>query len=433
MKGPTLIPLLVVSSLHNANRSSVAAFAGSRTTPFHGNTHHEISTRRAMTAISSDNDSPHPRSVPILTPSLDDPARFDHGCVANPVVLPPSPNQPKWQMYYYGNAGSWANDIPCFLPTGYTGLAESDDGVHWEKVDGLLENKAVIGPGESEEWDGVQTGVGDVIRLNNGTLIMYYFGGSNEELSMGPGRSILGFRMRIGRAVSVDHGRSWKKTGVCLDYDETEGLFASWPRIAHHDETNDEWRMIYHAFNGTRWRVFGANSSDGGITWHRDGLLLEGTSEEQMEDAFDGSGIGTRAILNDWYNGTLMVYEGVRPSNGKHSLGVAWHPSPTADLKTDHLKGGEWRKFASQTQPELNSGTFSLDVDPDNVQPILEPGTGVLGDWCEQVIGTPFLVRDPKNKSIRLYHCGKAGPEDKMSIGMVTSPDGNISPKSWVA
>ena len=39
-----------------------------------------------------------------------------------------------------------------------------------------------------------------------------------------------------------------------LDYDASEGLFASWPRLLPPELTGGSWRMLYHAFDGKSWR-----------------------------------------------------------------------------------------------------------------------------------------------------------------------------------
>lgn len=303
-------------------------------------------------------------------------------------------------MYYYGNAGSWNYGIKCFLPTGWSGLAESDDGLKWTKIPGNANDGSILGPSDDEdEWDCVQTGVSDVIRLNPKEWHMFYFGAGKEEIAMGPG-SIAGFRMRIGRAKSYDQGRTWiKDKGYVLDYDSSEGLFASWPRIMLPLEEKDPWSMLYHSFDGQKWRVFGAKSSNQGDSWTRTGLVLEGGTSE---DDFDFSGIGTRTVT-PWRDGWLMIYEGVDKSS-THRLGAAY---------CDKSLSTAWTK--------LNDG-----------KAILEPGKGALGDWCSQVIGTPFLVSMP-DKSLRLYHCGKDGPDGKMAIGVIASISGDISPESWTA
>lgn len=318
-------------------------------------------------------------------------------------VIPPCSALPKWQMYYYGNAGSWNRGIKSFLPTGSIGLAESNDGIQWEKVPGTtFTNGCIFAPSDVEnDWDSVHVGVGDIIRISTNELHMYYFGGSTESVPMGPAPGGLqGIRMRIGRARSLDNGRSWERMGMALDYDEEEGLFASWPRIVIPEKNSSlPWRMIYHAFNGNTWRVFSAVSSDAGDTWTREGVLLEG--DDTHEDSFDFCGIGTRDI-SPWQDGLLMVYEGVG-KDGKHSLGAAFCRNENGE--------GPWEKLKGES-------------------PIASPGVGAMGEWTKQVIGTPYLVRI-SDGSLRLYHCAKMNSDTSMSIGLLVSESGSISPKCW--
>lgn len=341
---------------------------------------------------------------------------FDSGCVANPVVLPPSvTGTGKWQCYYYGNAGSWAAGATNFLPTGWTGLAESDDGIHWTKVVGKEEGGSIMAPtGNPEDWDGIHLGVGDVIRVSDSELHMYYFGGSGEDLSLGPNRTAKGLRMRIGRARSTDGGRTWERMGMVLDYDQEEGLFASWPRIMLPDPREkgkeEPWKMIYHAFNGRTWSAFGATSLDQGETWTRDGLVL-GPGEP---DGWDGSGVGTRAVARTKTGEWIMVYEAVDGGQGafagKHRLGVARLVNSADNGKST------WEKDTAITG--VPGG------------PILDPGVEPLEPWTSQVIGTPYLVA-MEDGSLRLYFCSKRDPSMNMSIGLVMSATGDVSPSSW--
>lgn len=332
------------------------------------------------------------RSKPILTAS-DAPTAFDAACVANPVVLQPLAEGDEWQCYYYGNDGAWNGGRKGFLPTGASGLATSKDGWQWRKVPGVERGGAVLGPSDTG-WDGVHTGVGDVVRVGE-ELHMYYFGGDDEESSMGPTK-VVGLRMRIGRAKSGDHGRTWHKDpDYVLDYDPSEGLFASWPRVVTLDA--GPWTMFYHAFDGKKFRVYAAESDDEGDSWRRTGLVLEGSDSE---DAFDFGGIGTRSVV-PWRNGLLMIYEGVDKSL-KHRLGAAYCED-----------GGKWIKL-------------------NGAKPILEPGKEPLGEWTQQVIGTPCAVSMPDG-SLRVYHCGKDGPDGQMAIGVVVSETGGIEPDCWRA
>jgi predicted GH43/DUF377 family glycosyl hydrolase len=345
-------------------------------------------------------------NTPILYPSSpNDKITFDIRSVANPVILPPPCNNNEWQCYYYGNNGYWNGGRPCSIPTGYNGLAISNDGISWTKVMGQEENGAILTPSEdkSGKWDEVQIGVGDVIRIDENELHMFYFGGSDEEMSFGPGMgSMVGFRLRIGRAKSFDNGRTWvKDENYVFDYDETEGAFASWPRIVTFDDDNDSsnkpWIMYYHSFNGKKFRVFSAESYDKGDTWTRTGLVLEGG---ESEDAFDYAGIGTRSVVK-WRDGLLMVYEGV-DNKGKHRLGAAFSQD-----------GKDWTK--------LNEG-----------KPILAPGEAPLGEWTKLVIGTPFVVNMPDG-SLRIYHCARDSLDGEigMRIGAVQSLSGDIEPECW--
>jgi len=346
----------------------------------------------------------------VLLPSREnDETQFDTACVASPVVIPPCSAYSVWQMYYYGNAGCWNHGIKSFLPTGWIGLAESKDGIKWEKVRGKGNtNGCVLAPSQVEEdWDSVQLGLGDVIRISKRELHMYYFGGSSEKVPIGPPAAggIQGFRMRIGRAKSLDNGRTWERMGVALDYNEKEGFFASWPKIIiPENDPSLPWRMIYHSFNGTTWRVFSASSSNKGDTWTREGLILEG--DTNVKNSFDFSGIGTRDV-SPWQNGLLMVYEGVN-QEGVHSLGAAFCTNSNGEGPWKKLKEDGWKQPGG---------------------PILQPGVGAMGNWTAQVIGTPCVISMPDG-SLRLYHCAKQ-KDTKMSIGLVISESGKLNPSSW--
>ena len=341
----------------------------------------------------------------VLLPSSPmDPVHFDTAAVANPVVLPPCDACDKWQMYYYGNNGFWANGSPCFLPTGSCGLAESEDGIHWTKVKGSLVGKdgAVFGPSENpKDWDSLHVGVGDVVRISPDELHMYYFGGNPDEVA---GSLPNGFRMRIGKARSLDNGRTWERMGMVLDYDNKEGLFASWPRIMKPKDECKPWQMLYHSFDGSKWRVYGATSTDQGETWTRRGLLLDAGTHK---DSFDANGIGTRAVVSPWRGGALMVYESVDPK-GKHRLGAAFNTDPDG--------GDEWTKL-------------QRILLKDEGGPVAEPGKPPMHGWTTLVIGTPYLVNMPDG-SLRMYHCGKDS-DHGLAIGLVESEDSEVTPGFW--
>lgn len=219
----------------------------------------------------------------------------------------------------------------------------------------------------------------------------------------GPGTSFSGIQMRIGRAKSLDNGRTWKRRGVCLDFEASEGLFASWPRIIRPKDDKKPWQMLYHAFNGSKWRVFGATSVDQGNTWTRKGLQLEG---DENPESFDSRGIGTRAV-STWRGGMLMIFEGVNQEM-EHRLGAAFCKDENGE--------GKWEKM-------------DLDGFTQPGGPIAGPAEGPMGSWTTTVVGTPYLIAMPDG-SLRLYHCGKDGDHGH-SIGLLVSESGDIDPEAW--
>ena len=357
------------------------------------------SIRRAgPVAATSDADEPS-SLAPVLSPSADRPERWDSACVANPVVLKPGPGEDRWKMWYYGNNGNWSDGTVGFLPTGTSGLAESADGVRWTKIDGLRADGSVFGPAENDvdAWDGLHTGVGDVIREDDGSLLMFYFGGGGKAAN-----GYRGLGMQIGRARSVDGGRSWTRcgsgadgAGPVLEARAEEGLFASWPRILRYD---DEWVMLYHAFNGTHWRAFSATSTDAGLSWADRRLALDAGPA----GAFDETGVGTRSVIKRG-DDVLMVYEGVDGGgtfSGTHRLGAA----------TSSDGGRTWARVGDG-------------------RAIVAPGIVPLGEWTSQVVGTPYLVAD--GGALRLYHCAKQNSETNMSIGLLVSESGDVAAGAW--
>lgn len=176
----------------------------------------------------------------VLTPGSSGPGWWDGQCAAMPIVLPPNPlmQQPRWRCYYYGRpTDKWNADLPAFLPTGISGVAESDDGLNWTRVRGPLEEGAVLRPSDdSAAFDYVHVGFTDIIPQTDGSYVALYLGGSADELSlgMGPG-SIKGFRMRPGIALSKD-GIAWERlltANPMLDVGDAgswDSVFCSWPR-----------------------------------------------------------------------------------------------------------------------------------------------------------------------------------------------------------
>lgn len=98
----------------------------------------------------------------MLYPGSEGDGWWDSKTTAMPVVLPPdaAAGRSNWLMYYYGRDGDkWNKGTPAYLPTGSSGLAESDDGLSWTRVKGLLAGGAVMHPSDEEgAYDEIQLG-----------------------------------------------------------------------------------------------------------------------------------------------------------------------------------------------------------------------------------------------------------------------------------
>ena len=322
--------------------STTQAFVSSptsRTSSFISSSSLRVATDNAIVGIGADAGFAN-LTGRVLTPGSSGPGWWDGQCAAMPIVLPPNPlmQQPRWRCYYYGRpTDKWNADLPAFLPTGISGVAESDDGLNWTRVRGPLEEGAVLRPSDdSAAFDYVHVGFTDIIPQTDGSYVALYLGGSADELSlgMGPG-SIKGFRMRPGIALSKD-GIAWERlltANPMLDVGDAgswDSVFCSWPRALPVDaaKPNGEWIMTYHSLmppdkDGIpRWAVGVAVSTSGSIGPYTklEGPVLSGGTP----GSFDEAGIGTRHVVHKPNgSGLVMVYEGVSVADGRHRLGLA--------------------------------------------------------------------------------------------------------------
>ena len=101
----------------------------------------------------------------VLAPGSDGEGWWDQRTSAMPIVLPPSAHRKRWRMFYYGREdGNWNGGRPAFLPTGVSGLAESDDGLRWTRVRGPLEGGAVLRPPDDLRLDALRAPLQEALR-----------------------------------------------------------------------------------------------------------------------------------------------------------------------------------------------------------------------------------------------------------------------------
>ncbi|CAE8612233.1 unnamed protein product [Polarella glacialis] len=348
---------------------------------------------------------------PVLAPGSEGPTWWDARNSASPVVLPPADGagESKWRMWYYGRAGTlWARGAEAFLPTGRVGTACSEDGISWSRVNGPLSGGACFDPSsEDGAFDNVHVGVGDVVRLPNGTLWMYYFGGGEEEVM--PGKP--GLKMQIGLAASGDGGLSWErlKGGEPIlpagEPGSFDALFVAWPRVLQPWETasvtgipDGKWYMSYHTAQfgegGMKWSA-GAAFSDDGVAWEKAPGPVLGPSDGA--DLWDAQGVGVRSVAPLGDGKLAMLYEAV-DAQGDHAVGLA-----------ESSDGVKWLRQEVPGASAPGGPVFAK---------------GASGSWDSRVVGTPYVVRPTEaGGAWRLYYVGESTAKKGMSIGLAETSE----------
>ena len=224
---------------------------------------------------------------------------WDSERVSCPRVLRDSDGS--WRMWYYGRDPEFDRGVT--LPSGRVGFAQSNDGIHWERVRGPLTGGSVLEPDpDMTRFDCTHVGISDIHRRDD-LFFMWYFGGDAS------GRR-RGFPLRPGCAISRD-GLNWSRIqgpyrGALLDagiegeYDE---FMVGWPQVIQWDDGS--WRMYYHTVQlGKGYFLAWAESPDG-LHWEKRGIIME----PGPKGRFDDYGVATRHMVKIdgiW----MMFYEG---------------------------------------------------------------------------------------------------------------------------
>lgn len=226
-----------------------------------------------------------------------------------------------WRMWYYGRDPEFDREIS--LPTGRIGLAQSSDGLDWQRVRGAASMGAVFEPHpDATRFDSAHVGISDIQR-HDGLYWMWYLGGSGETVPGGR----RGFPMLPGLAISRD-GVHWTRldgphNGAMLPVgapDEFDTRMVSWPQMLQLDDGS--WRLYYHTLTSDGEYVVGLAESPDALRWTKRGAIMG----PGPRGRFDDLGVATRHVIRHqgrW----LMFYEGVRdigegPAVGRQ-LGVA--------------------------------------------------------------------------------------------------------------
>lgn len=181
------------------------------------------------------------------------------------------------------------------------GIAISQDGIHWGRVEGDYPNGSILEPDEQElycAWP-------DVIKLEN-IYLMHYSTLDNSKQKC------------INYAVSED-GFKWEKQGCCIKPTGDElGVARS---HVMYDDVKKSFVMFYDALSSkdNKHRIYAAVSTDGISNWNKIGIVLDLCNESS---AWDSHGLSNpHAIELD--DGTIRMYYIGQDKNGNTAVGVA--------------------------------------------------------------------------------------------------------------
>ncbi|KAK7309814.1 hypothetical protein RJT34_06855 [Clitoria ternatea] len=193
------------------------------------------------------------------------------------------------------------------------GLAISQDGRHWARIEGEHHTGALIDIGSEKEWDSLFISSPQVVFHGNGDLRMYYhsFDVEKGHFAIGIARSRDGIRwVKLGKIMGAGKGGSFDEFGAmnaCVTRNRSDGNYV----------------MVYEGVAGDGKRSIGiAVSPDGLKEWVR--LQDEAILEPSDKGCWDDKDVGSPCLVhmdseaNEW----RLYYRGVG-SGGRVGIGMA--------------------------------------------------------------------------------------------------------------
>ncbi|XP_008787081.2 uncharacterized protein LOC103705221 [Phoenix dactylifera] len=198
------------------------------------------------------------------------------------------------------------------------GLAISQDGRHWARIEGEHHSGALFDAGMAGEWDALFVAAPKVVFHGPSDLRMYYHSFDPEcgQFAIGIARSRDGIRwVKLGKVLGG---------GADGDFDDAGTRYGHVVR----DERHGRYLMAYEGVckNG-RTSIGLAASGDGLKEWRRcgDRAVLEPSMEE---DGWDGRGVGDPCLVQMDREGEWRLYYRGIGRNGRTGIGVAVSEGP---------------------------------------------------------------------------------------------------------
>ncbi|WOL11314.1 hypothetical protein Cni_G20076 [Canna indica] len=216
--------------------------------------------------------------------------------------------------------GEGAGDISRPQLMSLPGLAISQDGRYWARIEGEHHSGALFDVGSEGEWDSLYVASPQVVYHGRGDLRMYYhsFDQRNMQYAIGIARSGDGIRwVKLGKVLCGGAARSFDQAGV---------------RNAHvvRNQKDGSYLMVYEGVSmDGRIHIGLAASSDGLKDWRRcrDEAIFKPSTHEE---GWDNRGVSAPCLLQVMDGGReewRLYYTGIG-KNGRTSIGMAVSEGP---------------------------------------------------------------------------------------------------------
>ncbi|KAI4314135.1 hypothetical protein L6164_027071 [Bauhinia variegata] len=234
---------------------------------------------------------------------------IQHGLLAVADVVPRDPSYGSSREHTSKTAGNQKDRIFKSFP----GLACSQDGRHWARIEGDNHSGALLDVGTDKDWDSLFIAAPKVVVHSSDDLRMYYysFDAENDHFALGMARSRDGIRwVKLGKIMGGGSVGSFDELGV-----------RNASVVRSHQGGN--YLMAYEgvAADG-RTSIGVAVSSDGLKNWKR--VQEEPILEPLEDDGWDNRGVGSPCLVHirkktdEW----RLYYVGVG-NDGRTGIGMA--------------------------------------------------------------------------------------------------------------
>ncbi|XP_058195629.1 uncharacterized protein LOC131311974 [Rhododendron vialii] len=193
------------------------------------------------------------------------------------------------------------------------GLAMSQDGRHWARIEGEHHTGALFDVGSKGEWDSMFIASPQVVFHSSGDLRMFYhsFDVENGVFALGVARSRDGIKwVKLGKIIGGGGNGAFDELGVVN------------ARVVR-TRTDGKYVMVYEGVAADGGRSIGlAMSTDGLKNWQR--VQGEAVLKPSEEDGWDSIGVGSPCLVqmdgdaDEW----RLYYKGIG-KRGETGIGMA--------------------------------------------------------------------------------------------------------------